>query len=482
MTRKENAELGTHIEIEGSKFIRQEPIICNQGSIFTVKNLFYNIPARRRFLKGDALEFKHIIDEFHRVVIAHPEIAFSLIHNDTEIYSLSASNLKQRIVHIFGKNLSNELLDISVETSIISINGFIGKPNFARKKGGLQFFFVNNRYMRHPFLYRTFLNAYETLLAPETLPSYVVFFTCDPNTIDVNIHPTKTEIKFEDERAVAQILESAVRQTLGKTNMMPTIDFNTEAAIKLPFQTQDKTLSIPKIPINSDYNPFNDFTKKPIPNNWEKLFDTKIEQPSTQPVQPMFEEQKETTQLSGILQFKHQYLLIPVKSGLMIINQHRAHTRILYEMLVNKYTHEDMYSEKLIFPENITLSAHDHLIFKELIPHLQKLGFIISESGNDGYNIEGIPHYWTNFNLASAVEQFIKNYVELEKTPDIDSIHHILASLASSSAIANGQLLSENEMQYIFDSLFSTTNPQYTPRGEIIFYIIKTEEVEHFFN
>ncbi len=482
-TRKADAELGTHIEIEGAKFITQQPTLCNTGSVFTVKNLFYNVPARRRFLKSDALEFKHIVDEFHRVVLAHPEIAFTLIHNDSEIYSLSPTTLKQRIIHIFGKNYSNELLDISVETSIVTISGYIGKPNMARKKNGLQFFFVNNRYMRHPFLYRTLINAYEKLLPPETIPSYVIFFTCNPNTIDVNIHPTKTEIKFEDERAVAQILESAVRQTLGKTDIMPAIDFDTETAINLPPFSNNKPIHIPKIPIHSDYNPFNDITKKDIPHHWEKLFDTKIEETSLEQTPSLFDEQQEaTSKASEILQFKHQYLLMPVKSGLMIIDQHRAHTRILYEMLINKYEHEDMYSEKLIFPEKISLTTDENLIFKELVPYLQKLGFIISDAGNGTYDIEGIPHYWTNFNLASAVDQFIKNYIDLEKTPDLDSVHHILASLAASSAIANGQSMSESEMQFIFDSLFSTSNPQYTPYGEIVFHIINTEDIEHFFN
>ncbi|NMC99213.1 MAG: DNA mismatch repair endonuclease MutL [Bacteroidales bacterium] len=481
-TRKEGNDLGFKIELHGSKLINQEPIVCQQGSIFTVKNLFYNIPARRRFLKSDIIEFKHILDEFHRIAMAHPTIAFSLTHNDTEIYSLSPTSLKQRIIHIFGKNLSNELVDINVDTSIITIRGFIGKPEYAKKKSGLQFFFVNNRYMRHPFLYRVILNAYENLLLPETLPSYFIFFECDPNSIDVNIHPTKTEIKFEDERAVSQILEAAVRQTLGKTNILPNIDFENESSIKLPNFSKNQPLNAPKIQINPNYNPFEQTKTKQVTKDWQKLFEQ--DTPSISPAETQHKIPLETyneTGNSGVLQIKNQYLLVPVKSGIMLIDQYRAHVRILYEILEEKYKQDEVYTEKLIFPEILHLPIHHAEYFKSLIPHLKRLGFIITTLSDGQFNVEGIPSYWSNFNLASTMEHFIHQFEESEKNPEELNINEMLVQLARSSAIKKGQSLSENERQHLFDSLFSTSQPQYTPDGKTIFHIIPNEDIDQLF-
>lgn len=476
-TRKENSNLGFKIEIHGSKLINQETIVCPQGSAFTVNNIFYNIPARRRFLKSDIIEFKHILDEFHRIAMAHPNIAFSLSHNDKEIYSLNPTSLKQRIIHIFGKHLSNELIDIKVDTSIINIYGFIGKPEYAKKKSGLQFFFVNNRFMRHPFLYRVVLNAYNSLLLPETLPSYFIFFDCNPNSIDVNIHPTKTEIKFEDERAVSQILEAAIKQTLGKTSILPNIDFENESSIQLPIFSKNQPISSPKIQINPNYNPFEKSQSKPLIKDWQKLFE-----------QETFEEEKEipfesTNESSenGILQIKNQYLLVPVKSGIMLIDQHRAHVRVLYDIFEEKYKKEEAYTEKLIFPETIQLSIHEAEYFKSLIPHLKRLGFMINDIQNGQFNIEGIPSYWSNFNLADTMENFIKQFEENEKNPEQLNISQLLTQLAKSSAIKKGQALSEDERHHLFDSLFLTSQPQYTPDGKIIFHIILNENIDQLF-
>lgn len=477
LTRKENSNLGFKIEIHGSKLINQEAIICQQGSTFTVNNIFYNIPARRRFLKSNIIEFKHIIDEFHRIAIAHPNISFSLSHNDKEIYSLAPASLKQRIMHIFGKQLSNELIDIKVETSIVNINGFIGKPEYAKKKSGLQFFFVNNRFMRHPFLYRVILNAYDNLLLAETIPSYFIFFDCDPKNIDVNIHPTKTEIKFDDERAVSQILEAAIRQALGKASILPNFDFESEISIKLPNFSKNQPINSPKIQINSNYNPFEKSKSKSVIKDWQKLFELET-----------FEEQKkipfESTNESsenGILQIKNQYLLIPVKSGIMIIDQHRAHIRVLYDLLEEKYKKEEAYTEKLIFPETIQLSIHEAEYFKSLIPHLKRLGFMISDIHNGQFNIEGIPSYWSNFNLADTMENFIKQFEENERNPEQLNINQLLIKLAKSSAIKKGQYLSENERHYLFDSLFMSSQPQYTPDGKIIFQILLNEYIDQLF-
>lgn len=481
-TRKENSNIGFKIEIQGSKLIKQEAIVCPKGSTFTVNNIFYNIPARRRFLKSDIIEFRHILDEFHRIAIAHPNIAFSLSHNNKEIYSLTPTSLKQRIIHIFGKHLSNELIDIKVDTSIININGFIGKPEYAKKKSGLQFFFVNNRFIRHPFLYRIVLSAYNSLLLPETFPSYFIFFDCNPNSIDVNIHPTKTEIKFEDERAVSQILEAAIRQTLGKTSILPNIDFENESSIQLPNFSKNQPISSPKIQINPNYNPFEKSQSKPIVKDWQKLFEQETSDVSTSESQKeiSYESTNESCN-NDILQIKNQYLLVPVKSGIMLIDQHRAHVRVLYDLLEKKYKKEEVYTEKLIFPETIQLSIHEAEYFKTLIPHLKRLGFMITDIQNGQFNIEGIPSYWSNFNLADTMENFIKQFEENEKNPEQLNISKLLIQLAKSSAIKKGQALSENERHHLFDSLFSTSQPQYSPDGKIIFHIILDENIDQLF-
>lgn len=483
-TKKEGEELGTKIEIHGSKVIAQEPAICQQGSIFTIKNLFFNIPARRRFLKSDPIEFKHIVDEFHRVAIAHPSVAFTLTHNDTEIFTLQPTTLKQRIIHLFGKNLSNELLDISVDTTIINVHGFIGKPEFAKKKSGLQFFFVNNRFMRHPFLYRVIQNAYNNLLLPETLPSFFIFFSTDPNNIDVNIHPTKTEIKFENERVVAQILEAAVRQTLGKTNILPNLDFENESSIQLPHTHKNQPLSTPKININPSYNPFEN-QNKPVYKDWQKFFEN--ENTTVAPIEnqakiELENEKDEIIENSNILQIKNQYLLVPVKSGIMLIDQYRAHVRVLYELFESKYKIEEHYTEKLIFPETFALTSHEAAYFTTFIPYMKRLGFMMQVLPDNQLQIEGIPAYWTNYNMAQIIEHFIRQFEEMETEPEKLDISQILLSLARSSSIKKGQSLSVNEAQQLFDNLFATSQPQYTPDGKNIFRIISNEEIDKFFN
>lgn len=485
-SKKEGSELGTKIEIHGSKVISQEPVICQQGSIFTVKNLFYNIPARRRFLKSDTIEFKHIVDEFHRIALAHPNIAFTLTNNDSEIYVFQPTNLKQRIIHIFGKKLSNELLDISIDTSIINIHGFIGKPEFAKKKNSLQFFFVNNRFMRHPFLYRVIQRAYDNLLLPETMPSFFIFFTTDPNNIDVNIHPTKTEIKFENERYVAQILEVAVRQTLGKTNIFPNIDFDNESSIQLPLPNTNNpnSISISKVRVNPNYNPFEN-QNKPVNKDWQKIFEGETPSADYLEVQSKLElenENDDKIENSTIFQLKNQYLLVPIKSGIMVIDQYRAHVRVLYELFESKYKKEEPSTEKLIFPEVFALTLHEAAYFKTFIPYLQRLGFLLQVLPDNKLQIEGIPAYLTNYNLTQMIENFLKQFEEIEIEPEKLDISQILLSLARSSAIKKGQPLSINEAQQLFDNLFATSQPQYTPDGKNIFHIILNDDIEKFFN
>jgi DNA mismatch repair protein MutL len=475
ITKRENDEIGTCVEIHGSKLIKQTPTVCSTGTTVTVKNLFFNIPARRRFLKSDNLEFKHIVDEFLRVSLSHPEISFVLINNQTEIYNLTTSTLKQRIIHAFGKSISSELLDINVETSIINIHGFVGKPENAKKKNQFQYFFVNNRFIKHPLLYRVVLNAFENLLLPDTSPSFFIYFTCDPKFIDVNIHPTKTEIKFEDERAVAQILEAAIKQTLGKTSILPNIEFEQESSIHLPLIQKDKPIQPPKISINPDYNPFE---KKPD-IGWKNFFEPDNISLDKRRTTDATAFNIEFNKTHNIFQLNNRFLVLPFKSGLMIVDQHRAHVRIVYEMLIKRYEDKSVYSERLIFPEIINVDVRTLMYLDELIPYFNRLGFRLQKINDEQISVEEIPSFFTNCSIASVFESFFNSYSEIEKMPEkFEMIERFLIPMAKSLAIKNGQVLSNEEQQQLFDELFSTSNPQFTPDGKIIFYVIPISEIE----
>jgi DNA mismatch repair protein MutL len=490
-TRRNEDEIGTLIRINGSDFEIQEGVSCSVGSIFSVKNLFYNVPARRRFLKADSVEFRHILDEIHRVALAHPEVAITLIHNDSEVYNLPQSLLKQRIVNLFGKNLSNELLSIQVETSIATIEGFIGKPEYARKKGGLQYFFVNQRYMRHPFLYRTLVNSYQSLLPPDTTPSFFVYFNTKPEFIDVNIHPTKTEIKFEDERAVSQILAAAVRQTLGKSNMIPSIDFDNEPLFDIPPIRKGQEFVEPEIEIDPTFNPFapdksDSFSfkfqsKSSNPSGWQDLY--KVVEQSAENEKLFPDENNESAIVKEDVRrqcfhFKGKYILSQVKSGLMVIDQHRAHQRILFDEFSQALSSGKIATQNLVFPSKLDLNVQDSDLLRELLGDLIQLGFDIDEFGKNSFVVRGIPAGMQTNDIEKVIEQFLGVYQSLEKFPDNASNQRLLTALVDSGAISYGKNLSWEEMSHIIDMLFRSTNPNYSPSGKTIFTIINSDEIE----
>lgn len=488
-TKRPNDEIGTLICINGSDFEKQESVSCETGCVLSVKNLFYNIPARRRFLKADTVEFRHILDEFHRVALAHPEVAFSLIHNNAEVYNLPQSVLKQRILNLFGKNLTNELLSIQVNTTIASIDGFIGKPENARKKIGLQYFFVNNRFMKHPFLYKTLINSYQNLLPSESVPSFFVYFDTDPKFIDVNIHPTKTEIKFEDEKAVTQILSAAIKQTLGKSNMIPSIDFENEPLFIPPLQ-KGQSIIEPAININPDYNPFakNNFEKTDYSNTkqntkgWQDLYKV-VEQNN----EKLFENNKARNENINqnfrrqCFNFKGKYILSQVKSGIMIIDQHRAHQRILHDEFNKALSNNKTVTQNLVFPCKLDFNIQDSEIFRELLPQLILLGFNISEQAKNEFVVRGIPASMQEIDVKETLEKFIGIYQNVETLPSDLSNSKIVDSIVESGTIPYGKYLNNEEMNHIIDNLFATSNPNYSPSGKTIFTILNFDEIEKLF-
>ncbi len=501
-TRQETSEVGTHIIIEGSDVQSQEPTSCAKGTNFAVKNLFFNVPARRKFLKSNTTEFGHIISEFQRIALANPEVEFKLYHNDSEVYLLSKGNIRQRIVAIFGKRINQNLITIETNTSIVTVNGFIGKPEYARKKSGEQFFFINKRYMRSAYFNKAIMNAYEQILQPETVPSYFLYFDADPSSIDVNIHPTKTEIKFEDQQAIWQILHSAVKQSLGRNNIVPSIDFDQEQGFEIPFLSKDTEVKRPEIKIDPTFNPFEQkeqFANKSNKSsaislekenlaNWDKLYDGFEKENQQQNdfsfVTPESSQQSfsETNLSEKYFHFKNKYILTPVKSGLMIIDQKRAHERILFEKFLNSLNSESIPSQKTLYPKTIELDAKDHALIMEMNPDLKLLGFDIEDFGGNSIIVNGMPADSSNQEPEQILDKFLNEILSGEVNAKQEVKERIAKALAKASAISSNHILSVEEMRDMVDMLFACQNPNYSPFGKLIVSIIKIDELEKRFN
>ena len=494
-TRRSEDELGTEINISGSRINSQEPVNCPEGTTFIIKNLFFNVPARRKFLKSDSTEFRHVINEFQRVALAYPAIQLSLDHNNAEIYNLPKSNTRQRVVHLFGKNINQNLVDLKTETSIVTLTGYIGKPENAKKSFGEQFFFVNNRFMRHPYFHKAVMEAYSKILPPETVPSYFIFFDLDPDSIDINIHPTKTEIKFEDERSIWHILHAAVRESLGKFNVMPTIDFDADHKFDIPVLKRDTEFKIPHVSVNQDYNPFREekkregsFTASRLErdnlHNWEKLYEGFERDTGTERGDSNGNEENQTLpglendrQYTLLLQLKGRYILSPVKSGLMIIDQRRAHERILFEKFLRSLKEKRAVMQKDLFPRAIELGQAEYIVVTELADELSKLGFDISELGNNAIAVNGYPSMLSGQDSVKILEGFIAEYLNLEKDVRMNVHEKMAQSLSKTSAIPYGKILLPEEMQEIVDQLFACSEPGFTPGGLPVINILTMEEL-----
>jgi DNA mismatch repair protein MutL len=495
LTRKHDLELGTALTISGSVVEDQGPVRCNPGTIFTVRNLFYNVPARRKFLKTNNAELKHIIYEFQRIALGNPGVEFQLESNDSEVYNLPATNLKQRIVHLFGKAMNQNLTQIDTETSLVRISGFIGKPENARHTPGEQFFFINSRFMKHPYFHKAVLSAYEKILPPETIPSYFIYLEADPDTIDINIHPTKTEIKFENELAIFQILMASTREALGRFNLIPSIDFNAEKAIEFPVPRRDDPVRAPEISYNRGYNPFDEEQRYSGPDHdrsddnlqhWEKLYTTE-----GLPVGDGLNstDQSEQQQLSlgqqnhtdTFVQLKNKYILTPVKSGVMLIDQHRAHERILFERFIRSLAMNYPLAQHTLFPETIELDQADYLILREIMDDLHTIGFDIRDFGSNSIVIGGYPGDSHNENPRDLIEKFLEKYKSTEGDIKTGVREKIARSLASASAVGYGETLSPAAMQDLVDNLFACESPGYSPSGKLIISIIEIEELERKF-
>ena len=478
-TRHVDDELGAQIRMAGSKLESKEVVQAPAGSNFQVRNLFYNVPARRKFLKSDQTELRHIINEFNHVVLSHPEIECSLIHNDSEIYHLPPSNLRQRITGVFGKSVNSYLIPMETETSFCTITGFIGKPEHARRTYGEQFFFVNNRYIRHPYFHKAVVNGYDQILAADHIPSYFIYFSVDPSNIDVNIHPTKTEVKFENERAIWQILLASVKKSIGKNNLAPSLDFSNEGVIDIPVLSSDTEIRQPSIDTNPSYNPFegeNSYgrMKRSIPypderfEGWEQLFE------------PAEETQSNSQK---VLQVKNKYILSPVKSGVMLIDQRRAHERILFERMLSALERRKPLVQQSLFPETVTLSPADFQVCSEMMEGLGMLGFDIRDFGKNSVVIHGLPSEMNASEVGNTIELLIEQYKSLQGLDQKHYTERISRAAARASAVQYGKQLTDMEMHELIDQLFACDNPNHTPSGKLIVRIIDMEELDfHFKN
>ncbi len=494
-TKQKNQELGTHIKIEGSTIQSQDVISTPTGSSISVKNLFFNIPARRNFLKSNSVEMRHILDEFHRVALAHPNISFAIYNNDNETLNLKDSNLKQRIVAIFGGKTNEKLVPINESTDILTINGYVSKPEFSKKKRGEQFFFVNNRFIKNGYLHHAVSNAFDGLLAPGYHPSYFLYLTVPPHTIDINIHPTKTEIKFDNEQSLYAILRSTIKHSLGQYNVAPILDFNRDATMDIPYHFKDKKIvTTPQIEVNPDFNPFeaeqksttlNSF-KKQQPAHWESLYvgaeinDTDIQniEVEAQIVTKELFDESENEVKRKTYQIHQKYILSVIKSGVVYINQNLAHQRILYEDLLTKMTIENTASQQLLFPLELVFNVADIKLCKEIQSDLESAGFQFKSFKNDTITLNGIPANIKQNKLQELFEELfeaLKNEVPESSFSQLDTI---AKSLAKSLAIKNGTKLTNIEQEEVLEQLFSCKEPNHSPFGKKTFITLTLDEIQ----
>lgn len=482
-TRRIGDDVGVQIDIEGSEIKRQETVSCAEGTSISVKNLFFNIPARRNFLKTDSVELRHIIDEFHRVSIPNPEIAFSFHHNNTEIFHLEAGSMKQRLMGLFGSSYNSRLVPVEENTGIVKIKGFVIKPDFAKKTRGEQFFFLNKRFIKNSYLHHAVQSAFEQLLPTDSFASYFLMLDVDPKSIDINIHPTKTEVKFEDEKAIYAFLRSAVKKSLGQFNISPSLDFDQEAHLyNMPLKPVDGIYKQPTIKVDENYNPFKtekkETAERELSNkaNWEKLysrhvdnqleFEIKKEEETQQTINTDWDNDLHESNKKSTYQLHNKYILTHIKTGFMVIDQQGAHERILYERILEGFEKHKSATQQELFPKTIELNTPDFELVKELQSEIQSMGFDISEFGKNTFVIHGVPADTSDYDSVKLLEGLLENYKQNLLELKSDKRENLARSMARNTAIKSGRALTQEEMQNIIDELFACKMPYSTPSGK----------------
>jgi DNA mismatch repair protein MutL len=489
-TKRNEDQLGTMVQVEASEVVKQEPVACADGTTISMKNLFFNVPARRNFLKTDQVELKHIIEEFQRVVLVHPEIEFSFSHNGDELFHLPATNpipagLRQRLVNFFGKSINEKLVPVETETDLVKVHGFVFKPESCKKVRGDQFFFVNHRFIKSPSLYHAVQNAYTHVLPPEHFAGFFLYLEVPPATLDVNIHPTKTEVKFEHERDIYTILNAAVRQALGKHNMIPSIDFNRSNEVEFDPLPKNAEIKVPTIRINPAYNPFHTesksngsfkLPKEQVEHSFETFGTVEKEEPVEQPVQQVMAETSHA-QIPAVKLFG-KYLIAVFETKALVIHIRRAYERVYFEFLQNNRTASGS-SQQLLFPETIQLSPVKFSLYSDIKQDLVAHGFELSYAGEHTLNITGVPAILpTETQVAGLLEQILDEADQSNNGLGINVVDIINRKLAYNVSLQKSKVMKTAELQEMVADLMRTTMPTHTPAGLQVFYSIDAEEIE----
>jgi DNA mismatch repair protein MutL len=512
-TKLEQEELGTHIVIEGSKFISQDVAVLPKGTSFAVKNLFFNIPARRNFLKSDTVEYRHIIDEFQRVALAHPKIHFTFYHNGSDMYNLPPSSLRQRIVNFFGGKTNEKLVPVVEDTEMMNIQGFVSKPEFAKKNRGEQFFFVNDRFIKSPYLHHAVMAAYDGILKDGSQPSYYLYLTVPPNTIDINIHPTKTEIKFDNESAMYAILRASIKHSLGQFNVAPVLDFERDANLDTPYHYKNLDAEIPTIQVDGNYNPFVDekpnklfptYKKAEPTASWESLYvdvkhDTEVISgddsfasrnndsgfenneftfENEEVTSSLFNDEEVEQAVHKTYQIHKKYIVSPIKSGMVIVDQNRAHQRVLYEQFLVNMTVKQASSQQLLFPINLFYSITEMELIAELQQSLVNTGFVFEESNSDHIVISGIPVNSTESEVSAVLDQLLSDLHNGIPENSFSQNDTIAKSMAKSLAVKTGTYLTEKEQENLVNGLFACKDPNVSPFQKPTFITMRVEDLD----
>ena len=498
-TKQEQDELGTQISIEGSEVISQDVVVTPKGTAISVKHLFFNIPARRNFLKSNTVELRHIIDEFHRVALVHHNISFVMYNNGSELFNLPISNYRQRIVNVFGVKTNEKLVPVNEATEVLKITGYVGKPEFAKKSKTEQFFFVNDRFIKSAYLNHAIQSAFEGLIKSDSHPSYFLNLKVDPKSIDINIHPTKTEIKFDDEHTLYAILRSSVKHSLGQFNIAPVLDFEHDANLDTPYSYKDKSASAPLVEVDKDFNPFREektsrgFSlqyKKESVSNWESLYVgleskgtrvehdfSEVEFESNPKTHRMFDDDSQETSQSTF-QFQNKYIISNIKSGMLVIDQHRAHERILYESLLKNITIKEAMSQQLMFPLQLHFSMTEINIIKQLKEDLEYTGFVFSKIDDDTVEITGVPINVPESEISIILEQLIHDVEQEVPDSNFSAVDLLAKSMAKTLAIKRGQSLNALEQEHMVNSLFACKEPSVSPTNKATFITLSVDELD----
>ena len=514
-TSRKDDQIGTRILISASKCECQEPYLCPPGSNFMIKNLFYNVPARRKFLKSNQVELSNIIKEFEKLALVNYNVDFTLSHNDTIIHQMLGGSFKRRILDLFGKSLDMQLIPLEINTSLVKITGFISKPENARKRNALQYFFVNGRYMRHPYFHKAVMISYEELIAQDSQPNYFLNFSVEPESIDVNIHPTKTEIKFENEAPIWQIISAAVKEVLGKFSIVPSIDFDIEDAPEIPAFSNENDLKNPSIEVDPSYNPFSSkqstsssssmngsYRSSGFNNvkNWESLYEnfTQSKMDSQEDIDvdksdllnldispnnyissSMFDDDQVKTEVITVdtIQIKGKYIVSSSSKGMLIVDQHRAHVKVLYDRYLSQLQYSENISQGIMFPISLYLTASQNVLLESIEEEMNKIGFNLTKIKDNEWTINGVPNGLENVDIADVVLQILDEINDGGKDMSVKLYERIAYSVAKSGAIRAGKILSNLECEKLIDDLLSLPEPNYTPDGKKIFTLLDVDQI-----